>query len=1086
MLGIRPSAFMALIMGAAIALMIAAPPAGADGEDDLDVIPSKAQAAYANLGSHLNQSVAMVEGGLFSAEEAASQSPISSGSSVAVTVYLSSNVNDVVQFLEDNGGDPRNVGEDYIEAYVPVTLLGELSEQPGVTRVQEIIPPEPAYGEYVSQGVQEHLSQAWNDAGYSGQGVKVGVIDLGFYGLRSLMGTELPTNIQGMCYTDIGEFSHDLSDCDMVDDISPLTPEKCVEAALRQAPENSVHGTAVSEAVIDIAPGASLYVANPYSRGDMQDVVAWMASEGVSVINYSASRIFDGPGDGTSPSSVSPLNTVDQAVANDIIFVTSAGNSADNTWFGDYSDPDGDGAISFDGQNDEIIDLPFFECRGYTIQLRWEDSWGGANTDLDLHLYDKAEGGIVFSSDDAQSGGTDQIPWEALGFTALTDSDDLGLLVTHHSGPVPDWIQLLYWGPGSFEHFTISGSIGNPAESDNRGMLAVGAAHYWDTHEVTSYSSQGPTPDGRVKPDIVGTDCAEAASYDVIDSARFDYNPCWFPGTSQASPHVAGLAALVRQRFPEYSAERTAQFLMENAEERGELGPDNTWGYGFAVLPPIEGAAEACSEALPPSGTAEGTWAPDCNSQERSGSHARYYTFEVEEETSVTITLESDDADTYLNLWPGTDRTGTPEAFDDDSPDTTRSEIVANLSPGSYTIEATTYSAGETGVFTLTVSTSGGTDAPGTGCGDSIAVGDTASGTWATGCQSTVSGRGYARYYSFTLEQEAEVTIDLTSSVDTYLYLRGEDATSGVALHENDDIESGNTNSRIEETLEAGTYTIEATTYSAGETGVFTLTVSTSGGTDAPGTGCGDSIAVGDTASGTWATGCQSTVSGRGYARYYSFTLEQEAEVTIDLTSSVDTYLYLRGEDATSGVALHENDDIESGNTNSRIEETLEAGTYTIEATTYSAGETGVFTLTVSTSGGTGAPGTGCGDSIAVGDTASGTWATGCQSTVSGRGYARYYSFTLEQEAEVTIDLTSSVDTYLYLRGEDATSGVALHENDDIESGNTNSRIEETLEAGTYTIEATTYSAGETGVFTLEVTGTTAEQGTGISTTVAD
>ena len=140
MLGIRPIAFMALIIGAAIALLIAAPPAAADGEDDIDFVPSKAPAAYTNLASHLDRAVAMVEGGQMSAQEAASLSPFSSGDSVAVTVYLSSNVDDVVEFLEDNGGDPRNVGEDYIEAYVPVTLLGELSEQPGVTRVQEIIP----------------------------------------------------------------------------------------------------------------------------------------------------------------------------------------------------------------------------------------------------------------------------------------------------------------------------------------------------------------------------------------------------------------------------------------------------------------------------------------------------------------------------------------------------------------------------------------------------------------------------------------------------------------------------------------------------------------------------------------------------------------------------------------------------------------------------------------------------------------------------------------------------------------------------------------------------------------------------------
>ena len=87
---------------------------------------------------------ATVEEGELLARDAAKDAPVSQDESVAVTIYLSGNVDEVVSFLEDNGGDPRNVGEDYIEAYVPVMLLGQTSEQPGVIRVREIIPPQPA------------------------------------------------------------------------------------------------------------------------------------------------------------------------------------------------------------------------------------------------------------------------------------------------------------------------------------------------------------------------------------------------------------------------------------------------------------------------------------------------------------------------------------------------------------------------------------------------------------------------------------------------------------------------------------------------------------------------------------------------------------------------------------------------------------------------------------------------------------------------------------------------------------------------------------------------------------------------------
>ena len=113
-------------------------------DDTLPTLPEKPELKYPNLGSNLDQLVASVEEGETSAKEAAEDAPVHQEASVAVTIYLSGNVDDVVKFLEDNGGSPRNVGEDYIEAYVPVSLLGRVSERTGVIRVREITPPEPA------------------------------------------------------------------------------------------------------------------------------------------------------------------------------------------------------------------------------------------------------------------------------------------------------------------------------------------------------------------------------------------------------------------------------------------------------------------------------------------------------------------------------------------------------------------------------------------------------------------------------------------------------------------------------------------------------------------------------------------------------------------------------------------------------------------------------------------------------------------------------------------------------------------------------------------------------------------------------
>ena len=119
---------------------------GTGGDDQSLPIPDKGELKYPNLGSRLDGLVASVEAGQATAAEAAADTPVHSGESVAVTVYLSDSVDEVVAFLRENGGDPRNVGEDYIEAYVPLPLLGPVSERPGVLRVREIVPPEPGHG----------------------------------------------------------------------------------------------------------------------------------------------------------------------------------------------------------------------------------------------------------------------------------------------------------------------------------------------------------------------------------------------------------------------------------------------------------------------------------------------------------------------------------------------------------------------------------------------------------------------------------------------------------------------------------------------------------------------------------------------------------------------------------------------------------------------------------------------------------------------------------------------------------------------------------------------------------------------------
>ena len=110
---------------------------------------------------------------------------------------------------------------------------------------------------------------------------------------------------------------------------------------------------------------------------------------------------------------------------------------------------------------------------------------------------------------------------------------------------------------------------------------------------------------------------------------------------------------------------------------------------------------------------------------------------------------------------------------------------------------------------------------------------------------------------------------------------------------------------------------------------------------------------------GSWSSACTSerkpidasAPAGTRYARFYTFTLDAPANVTVTLTSQAvnNTYLYLLSGIGRNGVALHENDDIdaENGNYGSRIAARLPAGGYTVEATAYNLKTVGNFTLTV-------------------------------------------------------------------------------------------------------------------------------------------
>jgi subtilisin family serine protease len=485
--------------------------------------------------------------------------------------------------IEARGGRVELTYRNLIQAWIPVDTLETMADLQDIRFIREPLRPrvingapsgksdfprgapvpdkssataDPANepsgsGTVVSEGLSLIGADAWQNAGYSGSGVKVAVVDVGFKNYLSLLGTELPSSVTTKFYGTASDIS------------------------------STVHGAACAELIHDIAPNAALYFTQPRTEVELGNAVTWCIAQGVRIISHSVGWSINAGGlDGTGVID----EIVDTAAANGILWVNSAGNQALAHWGGLFSDPDGDGWLNFQG-NTEINGFSLYGNEDVYVAMNWNDTWGASGNDYDLYIYrlDNLSSPVA-SSMDIQNGNDD--PAEFIAFTPASGVL-YGIRIKKVSG-VAKTLQVNFLTQNELEYSVAATSLDIPADSPN--ALTVGAVPWNNPGTIEVFSSQGPTVDGRIKPDLVGPDYVSTSSY---GSGAFG-------GTSAACPHVAGAAALVKEAYPSWTLTEIRNFLDSRAIDQGVAGKDNVFGSGLVYLgEPAESVSYSYSWFLP-------------------------------------------------------------------------------------------------------------------------------------------------------------------------------------------------------------------------------------------------------------------------------------------------------------------------------------------------------------------------------------------------------------------------------------------------------------------------------------------------------
>ncbi len=430
-----------------------------------------------------------------------------------------------------------------------------------------------------------------------------------------------------------------------------------------------------------------------------------------------------------------------------------------------------------------------------------------------------------------------------------------------------------------------------------------------------------------------------------------------------------------------------------------------------------------------------------------NGSVVDLYEISLQQGTSMMVRLDSDDFDTVLTI---TTPSG-EELFNDDFGDSLNSGLMMLAEEtGIYTIEVGAFGMDGMGSYTMDYRTSdepfaGAPQPLEPGAGDVYGRLELGDGVHLSGALQDV--------YELEVAEGDTLIIRLSSEqFDPFLRVT---TPQGYDI-ENDDF-AGELNSAIMTVAEtAGTYTIVATSYGAGEAGDYALSYQA---TDTVEAGPAQPLSRdGSEVEGILTLGDGINEDGTLYDAYEIELEEGETFQLIERSDAFDSFLTV----VTPSGEEFVNDDF-GGSFDSRVAfEAPESGVYTVRASTFGSGEAGSYTLSYAVSDEPiGGPAVELeGDEGSVEAELSILDATG-----EDGAYMDEYTLDVPEGAFLTVDMNSiDFDTFLTVRAPDGSESI----NDDFEGSLSHSRVEMTaFIGGEYTIITSAYSAGEYGDYEL-------------------